>query len=243
LGVQLFMVRADMDRDPARVFARLAEIGYREVEFWRHHGRTPAALRAMLDAAGLTAPSTHVGLDALDGDAAARTLDAARTLGHRFVTVGWIEPRDRVTLDAWRRVAERLNSAGERVRAAGLQLAYHNHGYDSAMLEGGRPIDILTDRTDARLVELQLDVFWLLDGGGDPAAFSRRWGRRITSLHFKDRGPNGEQVDIGAGTIDWRAVLRANPGARHFFLDVDDPPDPYATLRASYARLRPIERG
>src|SRR3990172_2530131 len=178
LGVQLYTVRREAERDLDGTLARLARIGYREVEFWNYYGRTPAQVAHLLTRHGLTSPSVHVGLESLEGDAAAATLDAAREIGHRYLVVAWTPTQWRRTLDDWRRLAERFNRAGERCRASGLEFGYHNHDFEFTPLEGAVPFDLLCEATDPALVRLQVDLYWMLAGGGGPVPVLRRRARR-----------------------------------------------------------------
>ncbi len=239
LGVQLYTLRAEMRSSVEATLARVRDIGYREVEFWNYYNRTPRQIRDALRAAGLRAPSAHVGLDALEGDQAARTFEAARIIGHRYLVVAWMPAEWRRTLDDWRRVADRMNRVGEAARAAGLQYAYHNHDYEFRPLEGRVPFDLLCEATDPRLVRIELDLFWITHGGADPLAFMQRWPGRVPMIHVKDRTAEGRMVDVGAGAMDWRAIFarRRQAGIRHYFVEHDEPPDPFASVRASYEYL------
>ena len=68
VGVQLYTVREVMKDDFEGKLAKVAEIGYREVEFAGYENHTPQEIRAMLDRHGLTGPSAHVPYKSL-GDA------------------------------------------------------------------------------------------------------------------------------------------------------------------------------
>jgi sugar phosphate isomerase/epimerase len=243
LGVQLYTLRGEMRASVEATLAEVAGIGYREVEFAGYFNRTPAQLRSALGANRLTAPAAHVELGALEGEAAARTFEAARVIGHRYLVVAWTPQEWRRTLDDWRRVAERFNRVGEACRAAGLQFAYHNHDFEFRPLEGRVPFDVLCEETDPGLVQIELDLYWITHGGGDPLAFMRRWPGRIPCVHVKDRTADGRMVDVGAGAIDWRTLLgrRRQAGIRHFFVEHDEPADGFGSVRASYeflSRLR-----
>jgi len=233
-----------MQHDVEGTLARVAEVGYREVEFWQHYGRSGAQLAATLAAHGLTAPSGHVGLDALEGGAAAATIAMAQALGHRYLVVAWTPLAWRRTLADWRSLAARFDRAGERTRAAGIQLGYHNHDFELRPLEGRVPLDVFAEATDPALVQLQVDLYWMVHGGGDPVAFLRRWRGRVPSVHVKDRTADGRMVDVGAGAIDWRNLLgeAQRAGVRHFFVEHDDPaPDGLASARASFAYLAALD--
>ncbi len=243
LGVQLYTVRREAQRDLDGTLARLARIGYREVEFWNYYGRTPRQIAALLRQHALTSPSVHVGLETLEGDAAAATLDAAREIGHHYLVVASTPAAWRRTLADWRRLAERFNRAGERCRASGLEFGYHNHDFEFTPLEGAVPFDLLCDATDPSLVRLQVDLYWMLAGGRDPVPFLRRWRGRVPSVHVKDRTADGRMVDVGAGAIDWRTVLgeARRAGVRHFFVEHDEPADAFASVGASYAYLSRLD--
>jgi sugar phosphate isomerase/epimerase len=243
IGVQLYTVRGEMRRDPEGTLARVARIGYREVEFAGYHNRTPEQLRDALRANGLSAPAAHVGLDSLEGDRGARTIDAAATLGHRYLVVAWMPEDWRRTLDDWRRVAERMNRVGERTRAAGIQFAYHNHDFEFRPLEGRVPFEVFCEAADPTLVQIELDLFWITHGGGDPLAFIGRWPGRVPMVHVKDRTVEGTMVDVGAGAINWRRIFaeRRRAGIRHYFVEHDEPPDPWASISASFGYLGRLE--
>ena len=239
LGLQVYTVCDEMRRDVEGTLARVGEIGYRGVEWWGSFDRTPAQLSSALRAAGLTSPSAHVGLETLEGDAGSRTIAAAQEIGHHYLVVAWMPVEWRRTLDDWRRVAERMNRVGERLRAAGMQYAYHNHDYEFRPLEGRIPFDVLCESTDPSLVQIEMDLFWIVHGGGDPLALFSRWPGRVPLVHVKDRTADGRMVDVGAGVIDWRGILarRRQAGIRHIFVEHDEPADPWASIRASYGYL------
>lgn len=243
LGVQLYTVRAAMRESMERTLERVAAIGFREVEFAGYFARTPRQVADALRAAGLAAPSAHYALEELEADAGARTLEAAAAIGHRYVVVPWIAPRDRETLDGWGRIAERLNRVGAAARAVGLRFAYHNHDFEFRRIDGRIPFDVLCESTDPDLVRIELDLFWITNGGADPLAFFQRWPGRTHLVHVKDRTAEGRMVDVGSGAIDWRAIFaqRAQAGIRHFFVEHDSPADPFASISASYRYLSRLD--
>jgi len=242
LGVQLYTVRDLLRQDFAGTLARIAAIGYREVEFAGYHDQTPVQVRAVLDRHGLDAPSAHVPFESLKAGWDV-VLQAARVVGHRYVVVAWIPQEHRRSLDDWKRIGEQFNRAATACRAAGLQFAYHNHSYEFAALEGRRPYDVLVEATDAGLVQLELDLFWVTQGGADPLAYFARFPDRFPLVHVKDMTAGGDMVDVGKGVIDWRRLFarRAEAGIRHYFVEHDEPPDPLASIHTSYQYLRRLE--
>lgn len=225
--------------------ARLAEMGYREVEFAGYFGRSPEEVRRILDQNRLTSPSTHIGLDQLPNWD--RALDGALARGHRYVTIPWLPENMRGAADGWRRVAAEFNRAGERAKARGLTFAYHNHDFEFNRVEGIVPFDLLLAETDPAFVQYEMDVYWVTKAGGDPLEYIRRHPDRFSMLHIKDSAgpPDHRMVNVGAGTIDFGAIMRLDASQRgtirHVFVEHDNPTDPFAFAKQSIDHLSRLE--
>ena len=169
--------------------------------------------------------------------------DVAEAIGHRYLVVPSLDPEDRRTLDDYRRVAHELNRSGGLARARGLQVGYHNHDFELASIDGLRPYDVLIAETDPALVCFEMDFYWTTRGGADPLTYFARHPGRFHLCHIKDMDRRGRMVDVGAGRIDFRSILRARDaaGLRHFYVEHDDPADPSASIRASSRFLRSLE--
>lgn len=246
IGVQLYTIRKALERDFDGSLARVARMGYQEVEFAGTFGHTAAQVRASLDRAGLRAPSSHLALEAMRDhwDTVARD---AHTIGHEYVVCAWIDEGDR-TGDGYRRIADTFNVIGERARAAGLGFAYHNHEWELTRTPGmftdaECPYDFLLKHTDPALVRMELDLFWVIQGGADPAAYLAANPGRFPMVHIKDRTASGAMVDVGSGVIDWSTLLgqAAAAGCHHWFVEHDEPRDPFASIAASHRYLATLD--
>lgn len=244
IGVQLYTVRTLMEKNVEDTLRQVARIGYQELEFAGYFNREPQALRQTLDSLGLTAPSSHVGLTDLQGERLPRTLDAASTLGHHYLVVAWMPPEARKTLDDWKRISEAFNKAGEAVKTRGMQFAYHNHDFEFVPIDGRVPLDVMLESTDASLVRMELDLYWIAKGGADWRAYFARWPGRFKMVHVKDSAgpPQHEMRDVGAGSLPFAQIFaqRATAGIEHFFVEHDQPADPLASITASYNHLRQL---
>ncbi len=242
IGLQLYTVRHQMEKDLEGTIARVAATGYREVEFAGYFGKSPRDVRALLDHHGLSSPSSHVSLAPDQWRAA---LDAAPVVGHRYLVIAWIPAEERHTLDDYKRWAERLNRAATEAKAAGLQFAYHNHDFEFVPLDGKLPYDVLLTETDPKLVQLEMDLYWIVKGGQDPLAYFARWPGRFPMVHVKDSAgpPDHKMAAVGAGKIDFRKIFVQSDqaGIRHYFVEHDNPDDPFASIRASYDYLQRLE--
>jgi len=244
IGVQLYTVRTLLEQSFEGTLGALAGIGFREVEFAGYHGRTPQAVRAALERAGLTAPSAHVPIEAARQDLP-RLLDAALAIGHRHLVVAWLPEEQRRTVDDYRAVADLFNRVGRQAHAAGLGFAYHNHAFEFARLDGWLPYDLLLEQCDPRYVAFEMDLYWITKAGQDPLAYFARWPGRFPLVHVKDSAgpPDHRMVDVGAGIIPWPTVLgaRTQAGIRHYFVEHDEPADALASVRRSYEYLRRLD--
>jgi sugar phosphate isomerase/epimerase len=238
LGIQLYTLRSLLERDFDGTLARVAEIGYREVEFAGYYNRTPEQVREVLRRTGLAAPSAHIPLPATD-DAWMRALDAAKIIGHQWAVVPWLDETQRKDLP---RLADRLNHLAVMTKAAGLRQGYHNHDFEfAASPAGGTLLDALITGTDPALVSFEMDVYWVTKAGADPLALMAKYPGRFPLLHLKDATPAPERriTDVGSGTIDWRTVLRTAraQGHQHAFVEHDSSADPLASARTSFRYL------
>ena len=243
VGLQLYTVRDLMKADLPGTLRRVAQIGYKEVEFAGYFGRSPAQIRALLKQNGLTSPSSHIGLDILEKDPVKAFADA-KAIGHQWATVPWLPEERRKTVDDWNRIIDLLNRLGPQAKAAGLRLAYHNHDFEIRPVNGVRPLDMMLDKTDPSLVDFEMDLYWVVFGGGDPIDFFNRHPKRFAMVHVKDSAgpPDNKMVDVGKGTIDFPTIFAQSDkaGIKHYFVEHDQPADPIATIRNSYQYLHAV---
>ena len=243
VGLQLYTVRDLMKADLPGTLAKVAAIGYKEVEFAGYFGRTPAQIRELLRRDGLTSPSTHLPFDSLD-TTWQKQLDDAKAVGHHWATIAYITEDKRRTLDDWKRHAATFNRAAAQAKSAGLRFAYHNHDFEFKAIDGTRPFDILLKETDPSLVDFEMDLYWVVYGGGNPLDLFNQYPKRFPLVHVKDSSgpPEKKMVDVGQGTIDFRSIFAQSDkaGIKHYFVEHDQPADPIATIRNSYKYLHAL---
>jgi sugar phosphate isomerase/epimerase len=240
IGLQLYTVRDLLTADFEGTLTKVAQLGYREVEFAGILGPDIKRTRELLDRLDLAAPSLHSDYQTLRKNPAI-AFDAAIALGASFVVCPWLDPPDRQTVDDLKRVCENLNAIGERAQGSALTLAYHNHAFEFADLADGiTPFDLLLSRTDERHVKFELDVYWARKGGADPAAFLGAHQSRFYLVHLKDMAGDGSFTEVGNGTINFGEVIAALSAGRvrHAFVEQDVSPDPMQSIKTSFAYLR-----
>jgi sugar phosphate isomerase/epimerase len=237
---------AAQDLDAA--LGAIASAGYREVEllgFTRNYGHTAAQVRAMLDAHGLKAPSTHVDAGYIAANLE-QHIEQAQTMGHEYLVVASFAPDERETLDDYKAWADTFNRAGAVLRKHGMWLSFHNHADDFHVMDGQVPYDVFLERTDQAVVRHEFDVGNLVASGRDPMDYLRRYGSRYWLFHVKDPAAAGSAEDtvVGRGIMDWKRFLALveNPERKHFFVEQEKlGSDAQADIRASREFLQNLE--
>ena len=255
LGVQLYTVRDLMAKDFEGTLAKVAGLGYKEVEFAGYFDHSPHDVKTILGRHGLTSPSTHTDYASL-GDGFPKVVEASRTIGHRYIVNPWIDEDMRKQPDVWKRVAATFNRAGEISKKAGIQFAYHNHHFEFVPVDGTMPYDLLLKECDRDLVKMELDLCWMTVAGQDPLVYFQREPGRFPLVHVKGlkQVPAGPApapfdkaipniTDVGSNDIiDWKRIFAKSDqaGIRHYFVEHDQPASPLDSLGASARYLRAL---
>jgi sugar phosphate isomerase/epimerase len=247
LGVQLYTVRSLVGSDLPGTLEAIRKIGYRTVETFVAEYKMPAKdLRAAILNAGLMVPSAHFGYTDFE-----KQFDYAKELGVEYVVCSSIPGTIANSADGYKRAAEQYNTWGAEAKTRGLRFGFHNHDMEFKEYGGVTGFDVLMKYTDPKLVQWQMDCYWVAQAGRDPVEMLRRYGKRMQSLHLKDRKPNvptstdtgpgaAHFTEVGEGTLDWPAILRLaeENHIRYMYVEQDqtDRP-PLESLAISYRNL------
>ncbi len=209
IGLELYSVRDDLNKDLAGTVRRVAKIGYQCVEFYApYYQWTPSEakqVRREMDDLGIRCYSTHNDLNSFKPEGIGKAMELNHILGTRYIVLA--SPGPVPTLDGWKRVAELLNKANHTMAGHGFHAGYHNDDHEWKPLDGKNPIEIVAGDTDKSVV-LELDTGNCLASGGDPAAFIRSNPGRIRAMHVKDWSPEkGYDVLIGEGIAPWKKIF------------------------------------
>jgi len=248
VGINIYSLRYMAEKDLPGTLKLIRELGFREVEAGDLYGRNPSEYQKLLKAAGLRASSTGAAYNALGKDLEGVAAHA-RTLGAEYVVCSTI-PHSAKHLMAkdCPPAAENLNRWGQKLAASGLKLCYHTHGTEFDASPDGTQFDTLAKLTDAKYVNYEMDIFWIVYGYQDPVKLLRRYPGRFPLMHVKDirKGTRlggspadvleEESVPLGTGLVDVAAALLAGQeyGVKHFFLEeeaVDAVPQIRQSLR------------
>jgi sugar phosphate isomerase/epimerase len=252
VGVQLYTVRDLMKDDFDGTIAKVAQVGYKEVEFAGYFGRTADQVKDVLAKNGLTAPSTHVQYDELD-EKFPSVIEFSKAVGMDYIVCPWIPEDLRKSPDIWKQASEKFNKCGEQTKKAGIQFGYHNHWFEFLPVNGKLPYDELLKECDPNLVKMEMDLCWAVAAGADPVKYFQKYPGRFPLVHVKDLKTKpkitsggaqnyGDTVDlaaVGSGIIDWKRIFAHSQqaGIKHYIVEHDHPKQPIESITESYQYL------
>jgi sugar phosphate isomerase/epimerase len=266
VGIQLYMVNAELMKDTAGTLKKIAQIGYSEVETAGFGTLSAAQFRDLLRDAGLRAPSAHLGFGIGD---TSKLLDDAKTLGVEYVVSSVLSPDgppkgmqdffnrlNSMSAGDFRRTAAKANEIGQKAKVAGLKYAYHNHNFEFRDLGGGKTgYEILLLETDPSLVEFEADCGWMKVAGKDPIDYLTRYRDRFAMLHIKDFKNITKPVtslmspdkpaptELGRGSTDLKAIVQAGlkAGVTHLFVEQEPPFTDVTAMEAAEIDYRALK--
>lgn len=252
VGVQLYSVRDLMKNDFDGTIAKVAQIGYKEVEFAGYFGHSAQQVRDVLSKNGLSAPSTHIQYDELD-EKFPSVIEFSKAIGLEYIICPWIPEELRKSPDIWKQASEKFNKCGEQTKQAGMQFGYHNHWFEFLPTNGKLPYDELLKMCDPKLVIMEMDLCWITAAGADPLKYFNEYPGRFPLVHVKDlkklpkvtQGGSqnfGDTVDlaaVGSGIIDWKRIFAQSDkaGIKHYIVEHDHPKQPLENIKKSYEYL------
>ncbi|MFD0711409.1 sugar phosphate isomerase/epimerase family protein [Paenibacillus sp. GCM10027626] len=194
LGLQLYSVRDELQKDYWGTLEKLAAIGYKNLEIANHNadaGLEPDAseLRKRLDKLGMRVVSSHISpLDRHE-----EIIAYNRELGSTAVacSIAFFKNK-RDVLD----FCQQLNRYGEVYKKGGLNFYFHNHFQEFQKFDGQYILDIILENTDKDLVKIEFDTYWAVRGGVDPIAYLQQLGDRCDLVHQKDLPASAQPVNL-----------------------------------------------
>jgi sugar phosphate isomerase/epimerase len=269
LGLQLYTVMPLLQQDFAGTLQAVAAIGYQEVETIGTFGRDPAELRALFDKYNLRSPSQHMvpgnlyevfnklTRKELSFEQASRMwqqimsvdriepimeecIRSAKALGQKYIVWQILWPEQMKTRALLEKFCTGLNEAGRLAAREGHVLNYHNHAAELKPHDGVIPYDFILANTDPQLVKMELDCFWTVAAGADPADYFRKYPGRFRQCHLKDGTAKGDVTVVGEGIMKFGPLLTAAraAGVEHYYVEQDGAAEPLKASTQAYQYLR-----
>jgi len=242
-GVQMYTLRdyCKTSSDTAKTLKKVSGIGYKVIQVsGMAEPKDMKEVKKILDDNGLYACSTHTGYQSIIEETD-KVIEEHRMLGCEAIICPGL-PGELHNKEGYVRAGEEFSKIMGKINKSNLVLGYHNHGIELQRYEGKTGLDILMENCEG--LHAEIDTYWIQFGGGDPAAWIRRFSGRCNQLHFKDMGMTGhKQVmpPIGEGNLDWEAIVKASKraGVKYCLVEMDEPAvDAFLSLERSLENMK-----
>lgn len=239
IGLQLWSVREDMNKDAAGTLKALAGMGYREVESFGYDAKTDKIFGVpfkdfvmMLKDNGITMPSSHSPIQVADynpatkmlSDRAKKVIDVAASAGQKYLINPWTGDDDRKKLPE---LMKAFTAAGEYAQKAGMRFGYHNHDFEfKAKGDDGRLMyEWLLQEVDPKLMTMEMDIYWVYFAGYNALDWIELYPGRFELCHAKDMSAADKHpsIEFGDGTIDFKSIFaqRSKAGLQYFIVELE----------------------
>lgn len=185
IGLQLYSIREDMEKDMDSALRQVKEMGYDCVEFAGYYGHSAEEVKAMLDKYGLECVSVHQTPD-LFVEEGQKAVDYLKTIGAKYAAVPWYPVEKQAGTAEWDNTVKMFNEVGELLKKNDIKLMYHNHDFEFNKFEDKFLLDWIYDTIPADIIEPEVDTCWVHYAGYNPADYLLKYSGRINIVHLKD---------------------------------------------------------
>jgi len=239
LGIQLWSVRDDMNKDAAGTVKALSKMGYREVEGFGYSegkmfGMPLKDFSNLLKDNGISMPSSHCAFTLKSSwddsqkslaDAAKKAIDDAASVGQKYIVNPWMGEEERPKIDQLVKV---FGAAGEYARKAGIRFGYHNHAFefekkgpDNRLL-----IEWLLHEVDPKVMAMEMDIYWVAFANHNPLDWFKLYPGRWELCHAKDmaKTEKRESIEVGDGSVDFNTIFKQSKlaGLQYYIIELEN---------------------
>jgi sugar phosphate isomerase/epimerase len=250
IGIQLYTFRNKIRKDSdgtshygadeiKKVLAQIADVGFKELEVFDYKDRSIFGIpyiefNGMVTDSGMRISSGHYKTGQVNPDWEGtlvkgweNAVDDAKRIGQEYINIAWIDPSERESIDAYKRICELMNNANLVCKQSGVKLGYHNHEFEFDTLEGQVPYDVMLQELDPS-ISMEMDLYWITRAGKNPLDYFAKYPGRFEQWHVKDmsKADPKVQTDVGSGTIDFKSIFanKEQSGLKRFYLEQEDYP-------------------
>ncbi len=242
IGIQLYSLREETEKDFVGTLEKVAEIGFEGVEFAGYADIDAPTMKGHLDRLGLKPVSSHVPLEKLESDLEGE-IAYAKSLGMKHIVCPWATFENKMEdVDA---LADTLTKAGKRCQEEGITLSYHNHDHEFVKIDDKYILDLLFEKTTEDNLKAELDLCWVSRGGVDVVEYVQKYSGRCPLLHAKDYvvEPKFRQVEVGTGLVNLKGVQQVakDVGVQWIIVEQEEyTMDPFESIKISLGNLKKL---
>jgi len=185
VGIQLYSLREEMEKDMDATLKKVKEMGYDYVEFAGYFGKSAEEVRAILDKYELTCISVHQGYDIFLNDEKA-SIDYLKTIGAKYCAVPWMGLEKHKGSDVYEQTIKEFNQVGKALKDNGIQLLYHNHDFEFQKVDDKFILDWLYESVSEDILKTEIDTCWVHYAGYNPSEYVLKYSGRAPIVHLKD---------------------------------------------------------
>lgn len=243
MAVQLYSVRDEAKKDFIGTLEKVAEIGYRGVEFSGFFDTSADELKRVLDRLQIKSVVSHTDIKLL-ADNLDEVIRYNQSIGTEYIICPWTEYSGR---EEYQQKAAFFNDIGKKITDAGMKFGYHNHSHEFELVDGKYGLDYLYELTNPQWVIPQLDIYWIEFAGIDPVDYIGKYAGRCRLIHLKDMRDawSKAMTEVGTGIIDIKGVITRGleTGVEWFTVEQDVcEMSSFESIRISFENLKRISR-
>lgn len=245
LAVQLYTLRkyTQTEEGLREALLKVAKVGYRSVQVSGIGAIPPHTVKQLTDEAGLSICATHIPWDRLENNLEA-VAEQHKLWNCSYVGLGGMPQAFRGSAEGYRAFIAKAGTIADRLKHEyGLQFVYHNHHFEFERFGEKTGLQMILDETDPSSFGLELDLYWIQAGGGDPVEWIRKAAGRMQVVHFKDMTIVAERqlfAEIGEGNMNYPAIIEAcnETGIEWVVVEQDEcQRDPFESIEISWQYL------
>ncbi len=217
VSLQLYSINEETKKDFKKSVEKVAEIGYKGVEFAGYGGLSAEELTTLLKENNLYSVGSHRGVQIFE-ESFDEELKYNKAIGSEYIICPWAKVDTREEVD---KLVQLLNDAADKAAKENIKVGYHNHAHEFVKIDGKYALDMIAENTNDNVI-LELDVFWVAYAGIDPLEYIKKWGKKVELIHIKQIAENKDNVDVADGVIDMAKVKEVSKYAKYFVVEHEE---------------------
>ncbi len=185
IAIQLYSLREEAEEDFFGTLKKVKEMGFDGVEFAGLFDNEPGMVKSFCEEIGLLPVSAHVPFDMLLNETD-KVISDYSALGCKYVAVPYMTFERHPGTELFMQTIDEIRKIGEKFKAAGITLLYHNHDFEFIEVDGKYGLDIIYSEIDPDTLQTEIDTCWVKFAGVDPSEYIEKYSGRSPVVHLKD---------------------------------------------------------